>query len=159
MEVKGWLVMWARVLLGLMVLAAAVAPLIVATVDPDEAREAGVVLVLIAVILAVVMLSFGSVTLTVSSSGVVIRYGRSPFRTVLPLSSITSVDDVEVKWWRWGGIGYRGSRRLFKRAAVVLRSGPAVRFHLDDGSTLTVTVDRARQARDHVASLLRDRRT
>jgi hypothetical protein len=140
-----------------MVLAAAAGPLIVAVVDPGEAREAGVVLVLIALIMAVVMVAFGSVTLTASSSGVVIRYGRSPFRTVLALEAITGVDDVEVQWWRWGGIGYRGSRKLFKRAAIVLRSGPAVRFHLDDGSTLTVTVDRAREARDHIASLIRAR--
>jgi hypothetical protein len=156
-EFKGWLVMWARLLLGVMVLAAAVAPVIVAVVDPSEAAEAGVVLVLIACIMAVVMVAFGSVTLTASSAGVVIRYGRSPFRTVLPLSSITGVDEVDVRWWKWGGIGYRGSRKLFKRAAVVLRSGPAIRFHLDDGSELTVTVDRAREARDHVASLLRSR--
>jgi hypothetical protein len=137
-----------------MVLAAAAAPLVVSVVDPSETREAGVVLVLISVIMAVVMVAFGSVTLTASSSGVVIRYGRSPFRTVFALAAITGVDDVEVKWWRWGGIGYRGSRKLFKRAAIVLRSGPAVRLHLADGSTLTVTVDRAREARDHIASLL-----
>jgi len=153
-EFKGWLVMWARVLLGVMVLAAAAAPLIVSVVETSETREAGVVLVLISVIMAVVMVAFGSVTLTASSSGVVIRYGRSPFRTVFALAAITGVDDVEVKWWRWGGIGYRGSRKLFKRAAIVLRSGPAVRLHLADGSTLTVTVDRAREARDHIASLL-----
>lgn len=157
MEFRGWLVMWGRMLLGVAFLGAVAAPVVVAATDPAEAREAGWVLILIAILLGVVILSFGSVTLTASSSQVVIRYGRSPFRTVLPLSSITQVDDVDVQWWRWGGVGYRGSRKLFKRAAIVLRSGPAVRFHLDDGSQLTVTVDRAREARDHIASLLRAR--
>lgn len=157
MEFRGWLVMWGRLLLGVAFLATVVAPIAVAATNPDEAREAAWVLVLVACTMGTAILAFGSVTLVASSAGVVIRYGRSPFRTVLALDAITGVDDVEVKWWRWGGLGYRGSRKLFKRAAVVLRSGPAVRLHLADGSTLTVTVDRAREARDHIASLIRAR--
>lgn len=41
------------------------------------------------------------------------------------------------------GWGYRGSRRTFGRAALVLRTGPAIRLDLTDNRTFAVTVDDA----------------
>lgn len=45
-----------------------------------------------------------------------------------------------------GGWGYRGSRRLFKRAAVVVRGGEGLVLALRDGTRLVVTVDDAETA-------------
>jgi hypothetical protein len=53
---------------------------------------------------------------------------------------------------QWGGWGYRGSRRLFRKAAVVLRAGPALRLDLADDTQLVVTVDDAESG----AGLLND---
>ena len=42
-----------------------------------------------------------------------------------------------------GGWGYRGSLRLTQRAAVVVRSGLALRLELQGGKRLSITVDDA----------------
>ena len=42
---------------------------------------------------------------------------------------------------KWGGWGYRGSRVLFRRAAVVIRKGPGLRIVTRDGRSLAITVD------------------
>ena len=55
------------------------------------------------------------------------------------IESARVLDDVVA--WKWGW-GYRGSRRLMKKAALVIRRGPAVELDLADGTTFIVTVDR-----------------
>ncbi|MDX1511054.1 MAG: hypothetical protein R3249_06890 [Nitriliruptorales bacterium] len=97
-------------------------------------------------VVGLAMLAFSSITLIVDHTGVEVRYGPTPFRTRVRAADIRSVSVVDVNPWRWGW-GYRMSRRLFKRAAIVVRGGPGVRLEIADGTSLTiVTVDA-----DHVA--------
>jgi hypothetical protein len=51
-----------------------------------------------------------------------------------------------------GGWGYRGSLKLFGRAAVVLRGGEGLQLDLADDKVLTITVDNAEEG----AGLLND---
>jgi hypothetical protein len=76
--------------------------------------------------------------------GLTVAYG--PFgwpRTRLPLADIASVAPIHVRPAEWGGWGYRGSLRVLRRAAVVLRTGPGIRVDLRDGRVFAVTVDDA----------------
>jgi hypothetical protein len=59
------------------------------------------------------------------------------------LEQIVGASVIDLKPREWGGWGYRGSRRAFGRAAVVLRAGPAIRLDLTDRRTFAVTVDDA----------------
>jgi hypothetical protein len=42
---------------------------------------------------------------------------------------------------QWGGWGYRGSLKLMKQAAVVLRAGPGLRLDMTGGRVFVVTID------------------
>jgi hypothetical protein len=53
---------------------------------------------------------------------------------------------IEVRPVQWGGWGYRGSVRVFKKAAVVLRKGPGLRLRLRNGAQFAVTVPGAEPA-------------
>jgi hypothetical protein len=61
----------------------------------------------------------------------------------IPLTDVTHAEVIEVVPWRRGGWGYRGSLRLFRRAAVVLRRGPGLQLRLTGGRSFVVTVDDA----------------
>lgn len=99
----------------------------------------------IAVPLALVALSpvpFASLRVRADRRGVELRYGPLGWpRSRIALEEIRSAGSFDLAPMRWGGWGYRGSRRIFRRAAVVLRAGPALRLDLADGSLLVVTVD------------------
>jgi hypothetical protein len=57
------------------------------------------------------------------------------------------------------GWGYRGSLRLFRRAAWVVRSGPALELELTGGRRFTVTLDDADGALAALEQVLGDRWT
>ena len=65
---------------------------------------------------------------------------RRPVTTV-PLADVETAEVVAVRPMRHGGWGYRGSLRLLRRAAVILRKGPGARFGLRGGRVFLVTVD------------------
>ena len=79
--------------------------------------------------------------------GVTVTYGWWTWpRTRIPLDRIESAAAIEVLPSEWGGWGYRGSVRLFRQAAVVLRKGEGLRVDLNDGRRFVVTIDDAATA-------------
>ena len=97
-----------------------------------------------AALLLLVYLAFGWIKVTVDVRGLQIRYGVLPRPvTSVPLDDIRRAERVDLAPFEWGGWGYRGSRKVFSRAAVVLRGGDAIKLQLTDGSEFAVTVDDA----------------
>jgi len=95
---------------------------------------------------AVVML-FRRIAVTIDRRELVVRFSAPwswPMR--IARKDIASVSVETVNPLRWGGYGYRGGMRLFKKAAIVLRKGEALRLTLKNGRTLLVTVDDAEGA-------------
>lgn len=79
--------------------------------------------------------------------GVTVTYGWWTWpRTRIPLDRIESAAAIEVLPSEWGGWGYRGSVRLFRQAAVVLRKGEGLRVDLTDGRRFVVTIGDAATA-------------
>lgn len=104
---------------------------------------------------AVVVGMFVDVRVRVSDQGLAVRSGLVPWpRLRIPLERIVAVQAVDLNPWRWGGWGYRGSVRLFRRAAWVVRKGPAVEVELDGDRRFAVTVDDADEAAATLAALL-----
>ena len=90
-----------------------------------------------------------TVQVTVDRRGLQVAYGPLHWpRTRFPVERIESADVIEVHPTEWGGWGYRGSIRLMKRAAVVLRRGPGLHLRLRDGSEFAVTVERPEPGAD-----------
>jgi hypothetical protein len=95
-------------------------------------------------LLLLVYLAFGWIRVSVDARGLRIRYGLLPRPvTTIPLDDIRRAERIDLAPLQWGGWGYRGSRKAFGRAAVVLRSGDAIKLQLTDGSEFAVTVDDA----------------
>ena len=99
---------------------------------------------------AAVMFGFARLEARVSTSGLHVQAAPVAFfRMSIRPDEIRQLSVVEHRTLRWGlasGIGYRGSLRLFRRAAWVLRSGPALAFDLAGGRRFTLTVDDAEGA-------------
>ncbi len=100
--------------------------------------------------------SFMSVDVAVREQGVLVRAGALHWpRVRLALGEIEGARAVECRPLAMGlGWGYRGSLRLLRRAAWVLRSGPALELDLTGGRRFTVTVDDADEAAAVVNGLL-----
>ncbi len=95
---------------------------------------------------AIVML-FRTIAVTMDRRELVVRFSAPwswPMR--IARKDIESVTAETIDPLKWGGYGYRGGMHLFKRAAIVLRKGDALRLKLKNGRTLLVTVDGAREA-------------
>lgn len=94
---------------------------------------------------ALVAVPFTSVAVTVDGGGLRVAFGPVGWPVmVVPLDQIDAVELIaDLVPMRWGGWGYRGSRAAFRRAAVVLRRGPAIGVQRRDGSYLAVTVEDA----------------
>jgi hypothetical protein len=90
---------------------------------------------------------FTSIRVTVDRHGVSIAYGplRWPVQRI-PIAEIRQASVLDVHPMAWGGWGYRGSLKVLKQAAVVLRSGEGVKLELTGDRIFVVTVDDARQA-------------
>jgi hypothetical protein len=87
---------------------------------------------------------------------VVIRYGHFGLvRQRVKMSNVSGASATELSAWSPYGWGYRGSLRLFKSAAVVVRSGPALQLNLDRGRSLLVTIDDAEAGSRFVNQLRR----
>lgn len=111
---------------------------------------AGVVVGLIGVLVG---MSFTSIRVKVDRNGVRIAYGalRWPVQRV-KLADILQANALHINPLAWGGWGYRGSLRVMRRAAVVLRGGEGVRLELTGERTLVISVDDA----DRAAGLIND---
>jgi len=100
-------------------------------------------LVLHTVVVAALEL-FSRIRVTVDARGVAVRYGHLGLWTQrVPLDHIVRADAIELDPIAHGGWGYRGSRSLFGKASIVVRSGPAVQLDLRGGQQLFITVDDA----------------
>jgi hypothetical protein len=94
-------------------------------------------------LVAVFLLAFTSVRVTVAARGVTVRYGLLRLRlTRIPLRRIASAEAVERDTFGFG-LPLPGQMLAFGSSSVVLRSGPALHLTLRDGKTFTVTVDDA----------------
>jgi uncharacterized membrane protein len=106
-------------------------------------------------LLLLVYLAFGWIKVSVDVRGLRIRYGLLPWPvTSVPLDHIRRAERIDLRPLEWGGWGYRGSRKVFARAAVVLRGGDAIKLQLTDGSEFAVTVDDAATGAALLADLL-----
>ena len=86
----------------------------------------------------------------------VISYGWFGWPTTrIALADISRATVIDIHPAEWGGYGYRGSRRVFRRAAVVLRRGEGIRLDIADGTVFAVTVDDAATGAGVLNNLLR----
>ena len=100
-------------------------------------------LMFVGVVVAISLLGFTSVRVTVAARGVTVGYGVLGLRlTRIPLRRIAFAEAVEREK---SSVPFPlpGSLLVFGSASVVLRRGPALRLTLRDGKTFLVTVDDA----------------
>jgi hypothetical protein len=96
------------------------------------------------VLVFVVLELFSRIVVAIDARGVAIRYGHlGLWARHVPLGEIAAAHPVTLDALEHGGWGYRGGLRLFGKASIVARSGPAIRLDLHGGRTLFVTVDDA----------------
>jgi hypothetical protein len=87
------------------------------------------------------------IRVSVDERGLTIHYGRLGWlEQRIGIERIAAATAFELEPWAHGGWGYRGSLKLAGRAAVVIRSGSAIRLDLRDGTRFSVTVDDAAAA-------------
>jgi hypothetical protein len=99
---------------------------------------------LICLLAAVVVLHFRHITVTVDETHLRTRFAGPLVRVSIPLAEIERLEYVpDLRPVRYGGWGYRGSLRLLKRAAVILRRGEGVIFALTGERRFIITVDEA----------------
>ncbi len=90
---------------------------------------------------------FRRVTVTIDDEEFAVDFAAPWWPAIrLARERIRRVEVVDVKPWRAGGYGYRGSLRLFGRLAVVVRPGPGLGLDLTPRGRLIVTVDDAEGA-------------
>jgi hypothetical protein len=93
-------------------------------------------------VVAAVTATFSRARVQVNADGLRVALGPWSFpRLRVPLARIREARAIRVTPLAHGGWGYRGSLRLFGRAAVVIRGGPALELDLERERTLIITVD------------------
>ncbi|EQD40866.1 lipoprotein, partial [mine drainage metagenome] len=99
---------------------------------------------IVALVVVAVSMGVSTIKVVVDANGLKVYYG--PFgwpSSRISLARISQASAVDVRPMAWGGWGYRGSMRMLRRAAVVLRRGEGIRLDLADGKIFVVTVDDA----------------
>lgn len=90
---------------------------------------------------------FARVRVTISERGLLIRYGYIGWLCQrVSLERVASARAFDLRPLEHGGWGYRGSLRLFGRAACVVRGGRALELTLERGRRFAVTLDDADSA-------------
>jgi len=98
-------------------------------------------LIFVGVVVAIALLGFTSVRVTVAARGVTVGYGVLGLRlTRIPLRRIAFAEAVQREK---SVLPITGSLLTFGDVSVVLRGGPALRLTLRDGKAFLVTVDDA----------------
>lgn len=135
----------ALVVLALLLMGAAVGMAPAAFVNDDTTPV--IVSSLVVTACALFVLGFATVEVTIDRRGLHLRTAPVAFyRKTIPLEQIEAVRVIDHRTAGLGiaaGWGYRGSLRLFRRAAWVVRSGPALELDLRGQRRFTVTVDDA----------------
>ena len=97
------------------------------------------------VVAGICVLAVYKVRASVSDNGLTIEY--FPFlgwpKTHINASEIQSVEAIQVEPAEHGGWGYRGSLRLYRKAALDLRRGPGIALTLTKNRTFVLTTDDA----------------
>jgi Protein of unknown function (DUF1648) len=94
------------------------------------------------VFLGLTFVVMSSVSVRADDGGLHLAYGPMHWpRQRIVLSRIAAAEAIDLRPTQWGGWGYRGSLRIFKRAAVVLRGGPGLRLDLRNGARFAVSID------------------
>lgn len=102
------------------------------------------VALIVGVVVAVAVLHFRQITVTVDETHLRTAFALPLIRVAIPLADIERLEHVpDLRPVRYGGWGYRGSLRLLKKAAVILRRGDGVIFALTRNRRYIVTVDDA----------------
>jgi len=111
---------------------------------PSKAPTAFGSALLIQLLVLPVLELLSRIRVSINEQGLTIHYGHLGWiRQRVPLARIVRAAAFELEPLAHGGWGYRGSLRWRGRAAVVVRSGSALRLELRDGTQLSVTVDDA----------------
>ena len=105
-------------------------------------------------VVAPLALAFRRLDVTVRATGVTVAYGLRgwPYQHI----GLADIVGARVEWVGWrssGGLGYRGSLRLFKQARVLARHGECLRLDMAGGRRLWVSVDQAEGAMVALADL------
>ncbi|HTQ35910.1 MAG TPA: DUF1648 domain-containing protein [Steroidobacteraceae bacterium] len=106
-------------------------------------------------IVGLACLVFTSIRVIADRAGVRIAYGPFgwPVQRV-QLADIRQATMLHVEPMAWGGWGHRGSLKIMKRAAIVVRAGEGLRLELTGERTLVITVDGAEQGAGLINDLL-----
>jgi len=100
--------------------------------------------VIVCLVAAFLLLHFRQITVTVDDTHLRTAFALPLIRVAIPLAEIERLEHVpDLRPVRYGGWGYRGSLRLLKKAAVILRRGDGVIFALTRNRRYIVTVDDA----------------
>jgi hypothetical protein len=98
----------------------------------------------ISTVLCVVSLVMMGNRVTVGPNGLRASMGLFGFpRVNLPLDRIVQASALDIRPSKWGGWGYRGSLKVMKQAAMVIRGGDGIRLDLTGGLVFVVSVDDA----------------
>jgi hypothetical protein len=96
------------------------------------------------IVVAALLAHFRRITVTVDETDLRTVFAGPLIRVTIPLAEIERLEHVpDVRPVRYGGWGYRGSLRVLKKAAVILRRGDGVIFALTGDRRFVITVDDA----------------
>lgn len=129
---------------------------VVATVGCIFLFNVGVVAGTAVLLAGAAVAMFATIQVTADRRGLIVTYGPGRWpRTTIGLDRITHAEVIDVRPMHHGGWGYRGSVRVFGRAAVVVRAGEGIQLDLVDGKRFVVTVDDAETGAGTINDLLR----
>ena len=95
-------------------------------------------------VVGILLATWSRLRMDVTSEEVRVHWGHLGFPVNrVRVADIVGVEAVAIRPAHAGGWGYRGSRRLFRSAAALVRRGPAIKLHLERGRAFIVTVDDA----------------
>lgn len=117
--------------------------------------EVGLVIGFVVLAAGAAAAMLATIRVTADRRGLTVGYG--PFgwpSTTIDLDRIGHAEAIDVRPMEHGGWGYRGSVRLFGRAAVVLRAGEGLQLDLADGKRFVVTVNDAETAAGTINDLV-----
>ena len=134
-------------------LVGASAELVVACVVFLVGGPVGVAVLLLGI--GLVLLPFSEVHVAVTCAGIRVHSAVAWPALHLPVEQIVSARSEDIHPTAWGGWGYRGSLRLFRRSAWVIRSGPGLVLELVDDKRFAVTVDHPDEAAALINQLAR----
>jgi hypothetical protein len=112
---------------------------------------------IVAIGTALALVHFRRIEVTVDEAHLRTAFGWPGWiRVSVPLAEITELEYVpDLRPVRYGGWGYRGSLRLLRKAAVIVRRGDGVIFALTGNRRFIVTVDDAGSLAEAVAARIR----